>query len=42
MVPEAGSVAPDFELSDSSGTPLRLGALVDAGRRVLIFYRGHW
>jgi peroxiredoxin len=42
MVPEVGSTAPDFELPDSTGALRRLGALVEAGPRVLIFYRGHW
>ena len=40
--PEAGSVAPDFELADSVGVRRRLGSLVASDRLVLIFFRGHW
>jgi hypothetical protein len=36
-----GSVAPDFELSSSSGGKLKLSSL--RGRNVvLVFYRGYW
>jgi peroxiredoxin Q/BCP len=38
----AGSIAPDFELSDSSGTPHRLSDLVARGPVILLFYRGRW
>ena len=40
--PDVGQVAPDFESTDSSGAPRRLGELVGDGRLVLVFYRGHW
>jgi peroxiredoxin len=40
--PQIGSVAPDFELPDSTGTLRRLSDLVAAGPLVLLFYRGHW
>ena len=40
--PRVGEVAPDFELSDSTGVPRRLGELVSERPLVLLFYRGHW
>jgi len=40
--PAVGSEAPDFELFDSAGVARSLTALVANGRRVLLFYRGHW
>lgn len=41
-VPQPGEIAPDFELSDSTGAPHTLSQLVAERPRVLIFYRGHW
>jgi len=39
--PAIGMAAPDFELLDDRGTPLRLAAM--RGRNVvLLFYRGFW
>ncbi|HTV54986.1 MAG TPA: hypothetical protein VMI06_08715 [Terriglobia bacterium] len=40
--PEAGEVAPEFELLDSTGTPRRLSELVSDSTVALVFYRGHW
>lgn len=42
MVPEVGTVAPDFTLLDAEGVPRRLSALAEAAPLVLLFYRGHW
>jgi hypothetical protein len=42
MTPEVDSVAPDFTLCDSTGAVRSLTELVVGGRRVLLFYRGHW
>lgn len=41
-MPEAGGVAPEFELPDSTGTLRRLSGLLEPGPLVLLFYRGHW
>src|SRR6266545_5809763 len=38
----AGSVFPDFELTDHAGNRRRLSALVAADPAVLHFYRGWW
>ena len=42
MTPDVDQIAPDFELSDSTGAPRRLSELVARTPEVLIFYRGHW
>jgi peroxiredoxin len=39
---QVGEVAPDFELPDGTGRPLRLSRLLRRGPVVLTFYRGHW
>jgi thioredoxin-dependent peroxiredoxin len=41
-MPGAGDLAPEFELSDSTGTPRRLSELVAETPIVLLFYRGAW
>ncbi len=41
-VPKTDEVAPDFELTDSTGKPRRLSSLAARGPLVLIFYRGDW
>jgi peroxiredoxin Q/BCP len=35
---KVGDLAPDFELSDQSGTPRKLSALLESGPVVLFFY----
>jgi peroxiredoxin len=40
--PEVGEIAPDFEISDTTGARRRLSELVAQRPLVLIFYRGHW
>jgi peroxiredoxin len=40
--PEAGEIAPEFELLDSTGVPRRLSELAAQGPMTLLFYRGHW
>jgi peroxiredoxin len=40
--PQVGDQAPDFELRDAVGDPVRLSALLSQGPVVLIFYRGAW
>jgi len=40
--PAVGEIAPDFTLSDASGTPRKLSALCAERPLVLVFYRGHW
>jgi peroxiredoxin len=40
--PGLGEIAPDFELTDSTGASRRLSGLVATGPRILVFYRGHW
>jgi peroxiredoxin len=40
--PEAGEIAPDFELQDSTGARRRLSELVSESAVALIFYRGDW
>ena len=37
-----GDRAPDFELPDANGTPVRLSRLLPSGPVVLSFYRGVW
>ena len=37
-----GETAPDFELPDAEGRPVRLGELVGNGPAILSFYRGTW
>jgi len=42
-VPAVGSVAPAFELQDSTGKSVSLQQLVDSGKHtVLLWYRGAW
>lgn len=38
----AGQQAPDFELPDTDGLPVRLSALVARGPAVVTFFRGGW
>lgn len=38
----SGSTAPDFTLPDTSGQPVTLSDLLDAGPVVLTFFRGGW
>jgi peroxiredoxin len=40
--PQVGEPAPDFELLDAVGDPVRLSELLDRGPVVLIFYSGVW
>lgn len=40
--PEEGELAPDFELSDSTGRVVTLSEVVADAPTVLLFYRGHW
>ncbi len=40
--PQAGEIAAEFELLDSTGARRRLSDLVATGPRIFIFYRGHW
>jgi hypothetical protein len=42
MTPDAGDLAIDFTLRDSTGGERSLGSLVANGPCVLVFYRGHW
>jgi hypothetical protein len=37
-----GAKAPDFELPDPAGEPVRLAGLLSRGPVVLSFYRGVW
>jgi hypothetical protein len=37
-----GERAPDFELPDADGSPVRLSSLLASGPAVLSFYRGVW
>lgn len=37
-----GETAPDFSLSDTTGTPRRLSELTKDSLCVVVFYRGHW
>lgn len=39
---KVGQVAPDFELSDATGRPVKLSTLLSQGPVVLSFYRGAW
>jgi peroxiredoxin len=39
---KVGERAPDFELPDAYGEPVRLSELLEAGPVVLTFYRGSW
>ena len=42
-VPEAGQLAPEFDLPDQDGNRVTLDGLLAAGApAVLVFYRGHW
>lgn len=41
-IPQAGELAPDFALPDSTGTLRTLAGLIAERPRVFIFYRGHW
>jgi hypothetical protein len=40
--PGVGDRAPDFELPNGHGTPIRLGDLLGRSAVVLAFYRGGW
>ena len=40
--PNVTEVAPDFTLSDATGTPRRLADLCAERPLLLVFYRGHW
>ena len=40
--PAPGELAPDFELSDSTGARHHLSGLVAQSPLVLLFYRGDW
>ncbi len=43
MIPEVGSIAPDFALADDTGDERRLSDIAAAAKHVvLVFYRGHW
>jgi len=37
-----GATAPDFELNDQNGKPVRSGELLSHGRLVISFFRGRW
>ena len=37
-----GDTAPDFELTNAAGQPIRLQNLIDNGPLVVSFYRGKW
>lgn len=37
-----GQTAPDFELPDSGGNPVRLAETIEKGPAILSFYRGAW
>jgi len=41
-LPDAGSLAPDFELPDARGRTVRLGDRLADGPVILSFYRGGW
>jgi len=41
-LPAAGSIAPEFTLTDSTGVARTLTELCAAGPLILVFYRGHW
>ena len=34
--------SPDFTLQDHQGRDVSLTKLVEGGRAVIVFYRGHW
>jgi peroxiredoxin len=40
--PQIGEVAPDFELTDSTGARWRLSEKSADRPQILIFYRGNW
>lgn len=40
--PNVTDVAPDFTVSDATGTPRRLADLCAEQPLLLVFYRGHW
>lgn len=37
-----GATAPQFELPDHNGVPVRLATLIESGPAVLFFFRGRW
>jgi hypothetical protein len=39
---QVGALAPDFQLTNTEGTEIALGDLLDQGPLVLSFYRGRW
>jgi len=39
---KVGDVAPDFELPDATGSPVRLADLLAQGKVIVSFYRGEW
>ena len=39
---KVGDTAPDFELTNAAGQPIRLKSLIANGPLVLSFYRGKW
>ena len=41
-LPAAGSIAPEFTLTDSTGVARTLTELCAVGPLILVFYRGHW
>ena len=41
-MPPAGSIAPEFVLTDSTGVSRTLTELCASGPLILVFYRGHW
>ena len=36
------STAPDFSLPDQQGRAVSLASLLERGKAVIVFYRGHW
>ncbi len=39
---KVGERAPDFELPDAVGNPVRLSGLLEEGPVILVWYRGNW
>ena len=39
---KVGDTAPDFELTNAAGQPIRLKSLISNGPLVVSFYRGKW